>query len=109
VVVIGWVFFRSENLSYSLSYIKAMFGLFNYTTNEYYLAQYLNNKVLLILLLGIVLSTPIFGVLDRSFKNLRESNNAFNYVEYSIIFIVFILSLMSLASSTYNPFIYFRF
>ncbi len=103
VVLIGWVMFRSENLSYALSYIQNMFGMLN-VNSLYDVKYYIGNIEILVFIIAILCSMPIF-------KNCVYSpkNKLFHICLNLWIMILFILSVSSIAASTYNPFIYFRF
>ena len=106
VVMFGWVIFRAENISYALGYIKKMILIEINVNLPFTLMYYVNNKLIIVLIIGIIASTGVF----RKVLNQYEYNNL--YVKVSIYIgtlIIFILSSMYLASSTYNPFIYFRF
>jgi alginate O-acetyltransferase complex protein AlgI len=118
MVVIAWVFFRSDNLAYALQYLKAMFGFGSGNGLAYYPSLYLDGEVLFFGLIGILFSTPFPGriktVLDRAVSNLTGSlraciQPAVRMLAAIVLLGVFILSIMEMASGTYNPFIYFRF
>lgn len=113
IVIVGWVFFRAESFTHSINYLKSMFlftggGL---QTPIYYF----DNYYLLILLLGILFSTPIR---QKLFKNsskyliINHSNlkrKAFIYVNLLIYFGLMTWCIAELSVGSYNPFIYFRF
>lgn len=66
VVMIGWVFFRVENLIKGRIYIKALFGMSEVSNN--YIWKYLGDrKFISIALIGIILSTPIIPNLKKLF------------------------------------------
>jgi alginate O-acetyltransferase complex protein AlgI len=118
MVVIAWVFFRSDSLTYALHYLKAMFGFGSGQGIEYYPALYLDGEVILFGLIGILISTPLPGrikaVLDEVVSNMagpprRWIQSGVHLLETVSLLAVFILSIMALASGTYSPFIYFRF
>ncbi len=105
VVVIGWVLFRSENLSYAADYLKNMFGAVETDESAYELSYYIDNVELLAFTAGIVLAMPIFKkILQIKYphKILRSMVNIW-------LIVLFLLSSAAIAASTYNPFIYFRF
>lgn len=67
---------------------------------------FLDRKILLTLLIGIIASINVIKLnIDKYYKSNNLMNIGLNI--YSII--ILILSYMSILSSTYNPFIYFRF
>ena len=83
-----------------------MFGISKNTKIPYDVMYFLDRKIILILLIGIAASINIFKLnIDKCYKSNNTVNIALNI--YSIV--ILILSYMSILSSTYNPFIYFRF
>ena len=116
VVLVGWVFFRAETLGYSMVYLKSMFGFSN--GQDYTPIAELNNFVLIIILLGIIISTPIRLTIMNWIERLETlkslDNNLLYYaLKKSIVVLIMISSFticaMQIASNSYNPFIYFRF
>jgi alginate O-acetyltransferase len=106
IVIIGWVFFRAENLSYGIDFLKIMFGIHKNPKIPYDVMYFLDRKILLTLLIGIIASINVIKLnIDKYYKSNNLMNIGLNI--YSII--ILILSYMSILSSTYNPFIYFRF
>lgn len=117
VVMVGWVFFRSENLSHSAGYILALAGQGAETNFEFPIGPlYFNIENLIILILAIVGATPvkrIFANINRQvFRErlkalelpLHESISGIVYLG-----VVLLMAASYLAAGTYNPFIYFRF
>jgi alginate O-acetyltransferase complex protein AlgI len=117
VVIIGWVFFRSESLSYALGYLKAMLGFGAENSTQYYTALYLDREVGLSLLLGMVASLPFATKWKAALAGLTEGSGAVARalalgsaaLQVASLSILFLLSCMSLAGGTHNPFIYFKF
>lgn len=99
-VIFGWVLFRSETLSFGIDYIKTMLGLNGNQlisqTTTYYLMEY---KVAFII--AIITSMPIYPWLNKRF-NLQ-------YIKPVFLIAMLTISVMYLITSTFNPFIYFRF
>jgi alginate O-acetyltransferase complex protein AlgI len=108
VVMVGWVFFRLEDFGLMQTVLKKMFLIDRSYQFVYSLRFYLTNYTILILLIGIVFSFPVYRLFrDKSYIN--TSNVALKFT-YDLGFVVlFLLSLTVMASSTFNPFIYFRF
>jgi alginate O-acetyltransferase complex protein AlgI len=107
VVVIGWVFFRVENLTVGLEYIVKMFSFskgFDYSP-----LLYLNNYVYFVLLLGLLFSTPLRKILYIKLYKVVNNEKHRNYLVYGFYLALFIYTVIELAQATYNPFIYFRF
>lgn len=117
VVVIGWVFFRSESLTYGMEYLRAMFGLGSGDGCRYCWAMLLNHEVLLCLALGAATSTPVAAWLgqaagrfsERSGGAVQDPSPAYSLVRAALLSCLFLLSCISLAGGTHNPFIYFKF
>jgi alginate O-acetyltransferase complex protein AlgI len=107
VVIIGWVFFRAENLEYGIDFIGKMFSFTSGSNNYPYI--FINNYVLAALAVGIAFSLPLRKFITRKIKVLITNKVTRNVVKYSFYIIIFIISLTELAQNTYNPFIYFRF
>jgi alginate O-acetyltransferase complex protein AlgI len=110
IITIGWVFFRSRDLTYAVSYLKSMFGL-NHPGD---LAQsfYISNITIIAFIAGIIFSLPILKIIN----NLNSKYIKNQYVDlagsiiYSTILVgLLLLSTVFLATNTYNPFIYYRF
>lgn len=110
IVVIGWVFFRSESFPQSFTYIRTMFGFskvgFFDSQSLYYIHDYW-----LYFVIAILFSMPIGQVLTTTIKR-RVSESAYSLVEIVqtvLLLGLFYISVLYLTSSTFNPFIYFRF
>ena len=106
VVIIGWVFFRSVDMNYALSFLKAMFKPTKFDGYLYIkLREFLQNDIILSGVFSIIAS---FGGIMIFKKRISKSVIGQNI--YVIILVsLFILSILTLYSDGYNPFIYFRF
>ncbi|HYE09480.1 MAG TPA: MBOAT family O-acyltransferase [Patescibacteria group bacterium] len=106
-IVIGWVLFRSESLTYALDYLTSMFGLTGQPiiNNQalYYIVEYK-----LEFIAAIAASTPIYPFLQAKLKNNRNEL-ILSCMKYFMLIGMFGLCIMYLINSTFNPFIYFRF
>ena len=102
--LIGWVIFRSPDLPFAIDYLAAMAQLPNsFTTIDpnimYYLKQYGIEFAV-----GLIATTPLL-------KNLMNKE-IFSFKQYVLPFVYLLLLAycsMVLMTSSYNPFIYFRF
>lgn len=111
VVMIGWVFFRADNFSYSFQYIKTMFGLNGKPFLENITLFYLHDYGV-ILLLGILFSAPIYSWVRGKLGEIKSGSIRFTIIDlFGIVIYMSLLfiNIMHLVNSTYNPFIYFRF
>lgn len=104
VFIIGWVLFRSDNLLYANNFLKIMFGITKNTKVGYNIWYYLDNKIILVLIISILASISIFKFVTLENK-LKINRLLFNVLSLLILSI----SIIIISASTYNPFIYFRF
>ncbi len=114
IVVIGWVFFRADTLSLAVDYILAMFDNHNWHTTSYQFAQVLSYEAIYAFAIGILLSTPVYPLMKKSLISIsgKSSAKTFLLIEFprlAIISSLLFVSISKISSSSYNPFIYFRF
>ncbi|MGI1658567.1 MAG: MBOAT family O-acyltransferase [Desulfitobacterium sp.] len=114
IVMIGWVFFRSDSLTAAITYLNTMFGLNQIIVQVYDLSSFLNPLNSTILIFAILSSFGFFKYLTIKIRNIAESKPLFFtcLIDLAYLFllgIIILKSVMELASNTYNPFIYFRF
>lgn len=105
VTLLGFVFFRSESMHYAVQYFKNMFGLLSLHDVKYTLSYYFDNLQILTFVIAFVCCAPIFSKMLYISKDRVVLRSAVNIW----LIVLFILSTAAIASSTYNPFIYFRF
>lgn len=101
VFVIGWVMFRADNLQVAKEYIGVMVG-FKQSIAYFDLSYYVTNKHILVGIIALLFCFP------WNWENLKAKAVGEALYNISLIMLL-VLSIMSIASSTYNPFIYFRF
>lgn len=93
---LSWMIFAITDMSQLVLYFKRLFSFEIGNDFIYYLRNYF-----VILLLGVLFSTPVF-------KGIYEKNkNKLIGVFCSVV--LFVLSVAYLVDATYNPFLYFRF
>ncbi len=98
--VIGWVIFRADNIKYAWDYLMNMFGLLNIREAQSLLPDSFEYTILFV---AVFCSIPIF-------KNILNCKNKIAQILVNIwLLVLFFASTITIASSTYNPFIYFRF
>lgn len=120
VVMVGWVFFRADDLSHALHYLRHLFN----PTEFYYLDVdsriLLSPETFLALVVGLVLSFPViprlFDSMGKSrFSRSQEIQEArldtlYVHPQPALLLVAgFVLSCALLAGSSLNPFLYFRF
>jgi alginate O-acetyltransferase complex protein AlgI len=108
VVVIGWVVFRAPDLSYALEYIGVLFGLVKPQNVGFTVFWYLNRKLAFYIAVAILAAIPWKRVFPDKAARLGGSLVAFA-ADKVIILALFVAGIASVMTSTYNPFIYFRF
>jgi len=117
VIVIGWVLFRADSLFHALQYLKAMSGFSMAGSGQYYIEQYIDNEVLLTMLIGGIAALPLStllerlpgGFLEESLLLSRPVAYGVSLIQITILGILFLLSCMTVAGGTHSPFIYFKF
>lgn len=107
ITMIGWVFFRSENLSLAWKFLGKMFS-FNFQTSDIEISQ----KFWFILIFAVLFS--FWGIIKGMEKwqiHIYEPAHkvATYFVFTGIALLLLIVSISSINSSGFNPFIYFRF
>jgi len=100
-VLVGWVLFRAPDLGYACGYLGNMFGGSGAAFRSFAPSiQFLTIDRFLFLIVGCVVSYPVFdGLVRRTPETLRLACSC-----------VFLAAVFMLAiTSSYSPFIYFRF
>jgi len=113
MILTSWVFFRAEDLPQSLDYLGAMYG-FDFFSMSFEFLDLLTTELFLSLLIGILLSMPLYRRLKPITSDYDQTSVSFRSIAAILLRVVLVtslllLSMMQLAASTHNPFIYFRF
>ncbi len=105
-VMIGWVFFRSPDLSYALTYLKNMF-LFAPGADSIIILRLINSHFTwTIFALALIGFSPI---VKNSALYLMRRNKAMTVFFDFLLLATFVLVAIRLSATTHNPFIYFQF
>lgn len=104
IVLVGWVLFRSENMTMFFDTIKTMFS-FNFNQIGLKESRIYIETYYVYFIAAFIFSTPIYYKVCEKF----EKNNLFNILKYIGLIVLFCVGITFLAQSNYNPFIYFRF
>ena len=108
VVLVGWVFFRIEELDNAFTYIAKLFG--SGEANNFHLISYLNKERIIILILATLLSSAFFDKIRMLLNQFDISNTTLYKICADLtLILMFIYSVIQINSGSYNPFIYFRF
>lgn len=104
-VILGWVLFRSADITQAVSYIGSMFGLHGNKILDDYALFYLTENCYS-LLVGILCCTPLA---KWTASKLDRSSSKINLCFTLLYVLLFAVSLSYLVKGAYNPFIYFNF
>lgn len=105
VVVVGWVFFRADTLADAKVILHQMF---TWENGIYPASLFVNRKVIFLAVLGVLLSGIVQSICPKLREHLYEKEVT-KTVDIVIMAVLLFVCTMYLVSSTYNPFIYFRF
>jgi alginate O-acetyltransferase complex protein AlgI len=109
IVLIGWVFFRIENLQASLNYFSRMFV---WHTEAAVKLSRLDSQFIFTFCIAALFS---FFTLSDSGRRVQEKVYVLDYSlrrHYAVALVIVLLCVISvgaITSSSFNPFIYFRF
>lgn len=105
IVLVGWVLFRAPNLEFAGDYLGIFFGIIKPEQQWFSQSFYLNTRSSATLVLALIASTPILPFVNKLIKSETIKLILANISTVVLLFICIIL----VVTSTYNPFIYFRF
>lgn len=109
LVMIGWVFFRADNFTYSFEFIQTMFGVNKTGLVDLHTFRFLHDDTYLFLI-AIVFSLPIYQWIKEYIKKTPPLFQGTIEFVYPYCYLgLLIMNTMFLVNSTFNPFIYFRF
>ena len=103
IVIIGWVFFRADNLPSAVEYLKNMFS-FNFSNFKNYAIV---EQFTSLFWVGLVLAI-VFAVTRLDIGKVTKTLNRPLLIRLRYL-ALWILSVFYLAGISYNPFIYFKF
>jgi len=112
VILFSWVLFRSEDIDYAINYMGAMLDIDNMSLTRFQIERLINNETIIVFLVGGILSMPLYRLIHQKLFEFQRKNNGVFLVSAFQVFvpvILMVLSIVKVSSSTYNPFIYFRF
>ncbi len=105
LVILGWVLFRCESLTALGTYLAAMFTLGQGIPGQ---SIYLLKQYGFFLLAGLLASLPVKGWAEAALR--RQNQEALLCWGPVVLGLVLLgLSFLQLISSSFNPFIYYRF
>lgn len=108
IVGLSFVIFGSDNMTRAFDILKNIVGLNGLPFYNKITGYYLRNYIIIIIL-GILFSTPIIKNIIERLKKKDSIKKIINLGEIVLILIIFLLVTSSLIDNSYNPFLYFRF
>ncbi len=115
VVIVGWVFFRADNLGQAMLYLKAMFSL-NFTKFGMYSVMIKFDSIFIIcFIVAVIFSftrihrlTP--EALTDNTAGVRSKSIIMPKLGTDLLYLaLWFISVLYLTGLSYNPFIYFKF
>lgn len=105
IVMIGWMIFRANSLNEILLFIKTMF-IYHKTDWVTIISENLSTfNSLLFIIPAIIFSFPVINIIKDKYGN----KTVYIIIDNIILIGLFGICILYLTSSSYNPFIYFRF
>lgn len=114
VVLLAWVFFRVEDITAAWRFTSAMWGFSKGDPTLFFPSLYMSNATALALTIGIIgaldLHRTVLRVLRVPMTDLDAvPEGRWAYLQLGGLVLLLVGCAMAVASSTYSPFIYFRF
>lgn len=107
-ILIGWVLFRSSNVTQAFNYIKCMFSFRSDLSAAY--VKYLFKDNFILLIVSIVLSVPILKWLSEQIRKHKFVYQPYFNIIYSLFLVlIFVIAISFVVNTSYDPFIYFNF
>lgn len=102
IVLFGWVLFKCDTISDTVSFYLSMLGLQQLAEHQYYeYSYYINKEIIFVAIVGILLSVVPFNKV-KTFLN--RSN-----IKGIVCIILLTLCMIYMSDASFNAFIYFRF
>jgi alginate O-acetyltransferase complex protein AlgI len=115
-VLVGWVFFRADNLYKALIYLKSMFAPGTLWRGDAHLLALLNTEVITAFVLGAILAFPTLPRLLERWGTPRadaafpaSDTRAVHVLPVVVLIAGLGVSVAHLVNASLNPFLYFRF
>ena len=113
VVLLAWVFFRIDDLSVAIDYIKTLFGDSTPISPNIYFYRHFTLDFIIIFIIAILGATPLLKLINTQINKLAQKYLVVLHLKYVLITLGIILVLFfiinQLVIGSYNPFIYYRF
>ena len=107
IVIVGWVLFRANSLSYALDYLKAMFVYRSGPMPDALLAVWTHHRIVVLIAGLVVVLFPASLVTGRLIER-RDILWAVP-VRWAVIGVLLPYAAILVAAGTFSPFLYFQF
>ena len=108
IVMISFIIFSSDDLNSALTIIKGLFSFKSLSLYNGFILYYIRSYSV-ILIIGIIFSTPLIKNIIEKLRSKKILNNIINILEIIVILLILLVVTSMLIDSSYNPFLYFRF
>lgn len=108
IVMISFIIFSSDDMSSALTVIKGLFSFNSLKFSNNFIIYYIRSYGV-ILVGGLVLSTPLIKNVINKLKENKTLEYIINIFEVIVIVLILVVITSMLIDSSYNPFLYFRF
>lgn len=114
VLLLSWVLFRTETLVEAQAYFDAMTSIDRWPGTALQFSQVGSMMSVYIFVLGVIFSLPIYPCFKRTLDHYRERGFSrtvlvIHSLKVTFILLLLVLNVLVVSSTTYHPFIYFRF
>ncbi len=108
-VILSWALFSANSMGEGWKFIRAMFGGFGQPLADASSIYLLMTNLILLLILAIGSTTLPKRIGEKISAKLSSKPVADVVVQNIVIYAIFISCIAFLVTSSYNPFLYFRF
>ena len=110
VVMVGWVFFRSDDFKMAINIIKKMFSFQSSNMVSVDVNSFINSFFVFILIIAILFALKIpYKIYFYLIKRNAFSFQIIKTTGYVTLILLFLICIADIVSNNYNPFIYYRF
>ncbi len=108
VILIGFVFFRANNMYHAINYIKQLF-IYKELLDINIIRYSFRVETIVALIMGAMFSFPVYKKLRVVVKDLNLNSSIISLTRVVIFGTMLLICYTYIAIGVYNPFIYFKF
>ena len=112
VVMLAWVFFRADDISYALKYFHSMFSFSSTPLQSMKFFGFMNAEVYIAFIIAISGALGLFKLMGKWISKISSKKYlelSYHFASAAFYLAAILLCTMYLVAGSYNPFIYFRF